>query len=119
MQKAPSTTHSTPRATPGLCSISPHVEDIVRIHVTYSSPDDPPTIMSTNVHYSNSDDSLQDVVMKDQYAKHPVSLPGIAAVGDYRIRIQVPLEEMPTPLVDGGRIKSFDFCESPDRLDLT
>ncbi|XP_077301898.1 USP6 N-terminal-like protein [Arctopsyche grandis] len=122
-QRAPSTTQSTPRATPGLCSISPHVEDIVRIHVTYSSPDDPPNASSVHSQFSNSEESLQEQSREVHYVKHPNSLPLITQngtmAGDHRIRIQVPPEEMRTPVVDGGRIKAFDFAESPDHMDLT
>lgn len=122
-QRAPSTTQSTPRATPGLCSISPHVEDIVRIHVTYISPDDPPDALVNNIPFSNSEESLHENIELSHFVKHPNSLPLItqngSTVGEHRIRIQVPPEEMRTPVVDGGRIKAFDFAESPEHLDLT
>lgn len=105
IQRAPSTTHSTPRATPHPPSVSPMSDDVVRIHVTYNP-------------LSASPSHLQPV-SPSKYEEHhkPVSL-GIYSNGasnlpsDNRIRIQVPSEELLTPVVDAGRIITQHYIDS-------
>ncbi|XP_041986655.1 USP6 N-terminal-like protein isoform X3 [Aricia agestis] len=89
---------STPRATPHPPSVSPHSEDVVRIHVTYNP-------------LAASPSHLQPVSpSKYKYDEHKNLSLGFYTNGatnmpsDNRIRIQVPSEELLTPVVDSGRI---------------
>ncbi|CAH2103184.1 unnamed protein product [Euphydryas editha] len=103
IQRAPSTTHSTPRATP-----RPPSEDVVRIHVTYNP-------------LAASPSHLQPVSPSKYrpYEEHnkPMSL-GFYTNGttnlpsDNRIRIQVSSDELLTPVVDSGRIITQRYIES-------
>lgn len=107
IQRAP-TAHSTPRGTPLPPSVSPHSEDVVRIHVTYNP-------------MSASPSHLQPVTPKyksytEEHHK-PVSLGfftnGAANLAsDNRIRIQVSSDELLTPVVDSGRIIPPLYIES-------
>lgn len=85
LQKALST-HSTPRATPH--NPSP---DVLRIYVPYS-PLDTPIASPQN---------------GDVHKSLPYAFP------DNRIRIRVDNDELPTPLVEHGQIKSFRI-DSPE-----
>lgn len=88
MQRAMSA-HSTPRATPH--NPSP---DVLRIYVPYSSPLDTPIASPHN----------GDVIQKSVPCSFPDS---------NKIRIKIDNDELPTPLVEHGQIKSFRL-DSPD-----
>lgn len=113
IQRAPSTAHSTPRGTPHPPSVSPMSDDVVRIHVTYNP-------------LSASPSHLQPISpskMKNYSEVHhkPVSLGFYTTNGsnrptDNRIRIQVPSEELLTPVVDSGRIINQRYIESHAEL---
>ncbi|XP_013138293.1 PREDICTED: USP6 N-terminal-like protein isoform X3 [Papilio polytes] len=113
IQRAPSTAHSTPRGTPHPPSVSPMSDDVVRIHVTYNP-------------LSASPSHLQPISpskMKNYSEVHhkPVSLGFYTTNGsnrptDNRIRIQVPSEELLTPVVDSGRIINQRYIESHTEL---
>ncbi|XP_014370114.1 USP6 N-terminal-like protein isoform X2 [Papilio machaon] len=113
IQRAPSTAHSTPRGTPHPPSVSPMSDDVVRIHVTYNP-------------LSASPSHLQPISpskMKNYNEIHhkPVSLGFYTSNGnnrstDNRIRIQVPSEELLTPVVDSGRIINQRYIESHTEL---
>ncbi|XP_072931015.1 USP6 N-terminal-like protein isoform X2 [Epargyreus clarus] len=114
IQMAP-TAQSTPRATPYPPSASPLSEDVVRIHVTYN----PLSASPSHLHPVSP--------AKYKYEEHhkPVSLGFYTTNGatnlpsDNRIRIQVPSEELLTPVVDSGRIITHRFIEShPEIYDL-
>ncbi|CAG9781898.1 unnamed protein product [Diatraea saccharalis] len=115
IQRAPSTAHSTPRATPHPPSVSPLSDDIVRIHVTYN----PLAASPSHLHPSPA----KYKSYSDEHHK-PISLGFYTSNGasnlssDNRIRIQVPSEELLTPVVDSGRIITQRYIESQDMYDL-
>ncbi|CAK1588184.1 unnamed protein product [Parnassius mnemosyne] len=113
IQRAPSTAHSTPRATPRPPSVSPMSDDVVRIHVTYN----PLSASPSHLH------PISPSKFKTYTEEHhkPVSLGFYTTNGsnhpsDNRIRIQVPSEELLTPVVDSGRIISQRYIESHSDL---
>lgn len=112
IQRAPSTAHSTPRATPHPPSVSPQSEDVVRIHVTYNP-------------LAASPSHLQPVSPKYKpYDEHKPMTLGFYTNGaanqpsDNRIRIQVSSDELLTPVVDSGRIITQRYIESQGIYDI-
>ncbi|KAJ8737149.1 hypothetical protein PYW07_000420 [Mythimna separata] len=114
IQRAPSTAHSTPRATPHPPSVSPMSDDVVRIHVTYNplagSPHLHPISPSKYKAYNN-EEHHKPVSLGFYTSNGSTNLPS-----DNRIRIQVPSEELLTPVVDSGRIITPRFIESHSEL---
>ncbi|XP_063393903.1 USP6 N-terminal-like protein isoform X1 [Cydia fagiglandana] len=114
IQRAPSTTHSTPRATPHPPSTSPLSDDVVRIHVTYN----PLAASPSHLH------PISPSKYKPYSEEHhkPLSLGFYASNGasnmpsDNRIRIQVPSEELLTPVVDSGRIITQRYIDTHSDL---
>lgn len=116
IQRAPSTAQSTPRATPHPPAASP-LSDVVRIHVTYNplaaSPSRLHPVSSTKYRYSDDHHKPSSLGL-GFYATNGTNIPP-----DNRIRIQVPSEELLTPVVDSGRIISQRYFEShSDMYDL-
>ncbi|XP_068618250.1 USP6 N-terminal-like protein isoform X2 [Battus philenor] len=136
IQRAP-TAHSTPRATPRTTprppSASPIADDVVRIHVSYS-----PSSYGTSQNPSSSNTSYEPyssysstnheqsvspsrgICYGDEH-RIPVSLGFYATNGGNRptlnrIRIQVPSEELLTPVVDSGRIITQHYVNSHSEL---
>lgn len=116
IQRAPSTTHSTPRATPHPPSVSPLSDDVVRIHVTYN----PLAASPSHLHpvspskYKSYDDHPKSLSLGFYASNGSANLPT-----DNRIRIQVPPDELLTPVVDSGRIITQRYIEShSDMYDL-
>ncbi|CAH1647666.1 unnamed protein product [Spodoptera littoralis] len=112
IQRAPSTAHSTPRATPHPPSVSPMSDDVVRIHVTYNpragSPHLHPISPSKYKAYNN-EEHHKPVSLGFYTSNGSTNLPS-----DNRIRIQVPSEseELLTPVVDAGNNITPRFIES-------
>ncbi|XP_028162292.1 USP6 N-terminal-like protein isoform X3 [Ostrinia furnacalis] len=115
IQRAPSTTHSTPRATPHPPSVSPLSDDVVRIHVTYN----PLAASPSHLHpvspskYKAYEEHHKPMTLGFYPSNGANNLPS-----DNRIRIQVPSEELLTPVVDSGRIITQRYIESQDLYDL-
>ncbi|CAB3225377.1 unnamed protein product [Arctia plantaginis] len=109
IQRAPSTTHSTPRATPHPPSVSPLSDDIVRIHVTYNPLAASPshlTPINPSKYKGYNDEHHKPVSLGFYPSNGAMNLPS-----DNRIRIQVPSEELLTPVVDSGRIITQRFID--------
>ncbi|XP_075990549.1 USP6 N-terminal-like protein isoform X2 [Anticarsia gemmatalis] len=117
IQRAPSTTHSTPRATPHPPSVSPLSDDVVRIHVTYNPLAASPSHLhpiSPSKYKGYNDDHHKPVSLGFYPSNGSTNLPS-----DNRIRIQVPSEELLTPVVDSGRIITQRFIDTrPEMYDL-
>lgn len=113
IQRAPSTAHSTPRATPHPHSVSPLSDDVVRIHVTYNPLAASPSHLGviTPSKYKGYDDHHHKPASLGFYTTNGTNLPS-----DNRIRIQVPSEELLTPVVDSGRIISSRYIESHSEM---
>lgn len=113
IQRAPSTNHSTPRATPHPPSVSPLSDDVVRIHVTYN----PLSASPSHLHpvspskYKYIEEHHKPVSLGFYPSNGANNLPA-----DNRIRIQVPSEELLTPVVDSGRIITQRYIESHSDL---
>lgn len=112
IQRAPSTTHSTPRATPHPPSVSPLSDDVVRIHVTYNPMSASPSYLQpvSPAKYKFSEEHHKPVSL-GFYSNGANNIPS-----DNRIRIQVPSEELLTPVVDSGRIITQRYVESHSEL---
>ncbi|XP_023941210.1 USP6 N-terminal-like protein isoform X2 [Bicyclus anynana] len=110
IQRAPSTAHSTPRATPHPPSVSPHSEDVVRIHVTYNPLAASPAHLQpvSPSKYKSYADEHHKPVSLGLYTSN--GAPNISS--DNRIRIQVSSDELLTPVVDSGRIITQRYIES-------
>ncbi|KAJ0183808.1 hypothetical protein K1T71_000231 [Dendrolimus kikuchii] len=114
IQRAPSTTHSTPRATPHPNSASPLSDDVVRIHVTYKP------VAASPSHLHPISPSKYKAYNEEHHK--PMSLGLYTSNGatnrssDNRIRIQVPAEDLLTPVVDSGRIITQRYIESHSEL---
>lgn len=117
IQRAPSTTHSTPRATPHPPSVSPLSDDVVRIHVTYNPLSASPSHLhpiSPSKYKGYNDDHHKPASLGFYPSNGATNLPS-----DNRIRIQVPSEELLTPVVDSGRIITQRFIDTrPEMYDL-
>ncbi|CAF4746396.1 unnamed protein product [Pieris macdunnoughi] len=100
------TVHSTPRGSPHPSSVSPTSEDVVRIHVTYSPLAASPSHLRP----------VSPSKYKSYDVQKPTSLGFYATNGstntENTIRIQVPSEELLTPIVDSGRIITQRYIES-------
>ncbi|CAG9138317.1 unnamed protein product [Plutella xylostella] len=121
IQRAPSTAHSTPRATPHPHSASPHPssvsphpvsvsplsDDVVRIHVTYN----PLAASPSHLH------PISPSKRFDEHSKLTLGLFTNGTSSDNRIRIQVPSEDLLTPVVDSGRIITQHYMDK-DVYDL-
>lgn len=121
IQRAPSTAHSTPRATPHPHSASPHPssvsphpvsvsplsDDVVRIHVTYN----PLAASPSRLH------PISPSKRFDEHSKLTLGLFTNGTSSDNRIRIQVPSEDLLTPVVDSGRIITQHYMDK-DVYDL-
>lgn len=111
VQRVPSTAHSTPRATPHPYSASPLSDDVVRIHVTYNP------LSSSQSHLHPSSPAKYKPYNEEQHHK-PISLGFYTSNGatnlpaDNRIRIQVPSEDLLTPVVDSGRIVTQRYVDT-------
>ncbi|XP_030023940.2 USP6 N-terminal-like protein isoform X3 [Manduca sexta] len=109
IQRAPSTTHSTPRATPHPPSASPLSDDIVRIHVTYNPLAASPSHLhpiNTGKYKTYSEEHHKPSSLGFYNTNGSTNMPS-----DNRIRIQVPSEDLLTPVVDSGRIIAQRFIE--------
>ncbi|XP_021206040.1 USP6 N-terminal-like protein isoform X2 [Bombyx mandarina] len=117
IQRAPSTSHSTPRATPHPPSASPMSDDVVRIHVTYNPLTASPSHLhpvSPKKYKTYTDDHLKPISLGFYTSNGTNNVPS-----DNRIRIQVPSEDLLTPVVDSGRIINQRYLEShSDAYDL-
>lgn len=117
IQRAPSTAHSTPRATPHPPSVSPLSDDIVRIHVTYNPLAASPSHLrpvSPSKYKTYNEDHHKPLSLGFYTSNGSTNMPS-----DNRIRIQVPSEELLTPVVDSGRIITQRYIEShSDMYDL-
>lgn len=114
IQRAPSTTHSTPRATPHPPSVSPLSDDVVRIHVTYNPlAASPSHLHPVSSKYKPYEEHHKPMTLGFYPSNGASNLPA-----DNRIRIQVPSEELLTPVVDSGRIITPRYIESQDLYDL-
>ncbi|XP_059062317.1 USP6 N-terminal-like protein isoform X2 [Achroia grisella] len=112
IQRAPSTTHSTPRATPHPPSISPLSDDVVRIHVTYNPlAASPSHLHPISPSKYKAEDHHKAMSLGFYTSNGANNLPS-----DNRIRIQVPSEEVLTPVVDSGRIITQRYIESHSEL---
>ncbi|CAH2035138.1 unnamed protein product, partial [Iphiclides podalirius] len=114
IQRAPSTAHSTPRATPHPPSVSPMSDDVVRIHVTYN----PLAASPSHLHPISP---AKMMAYAEEHPTKPASLGFYTTNGghrpsDNRIRIQVPSEDLLTPVVDSGRIIAPRYIESHSEL---
>ncbi|XP_046976888.1 USP6 N-terminal-like protein isoform X1 [Vanessa cardui] len=107
IQRAPSTSHSTPRATPHPPSASPQSEDVVRIHVTYNPLASPSHLQPVSPSKYKAYDEHHKPMSLGFYTNGAANLPS-----DNRIRIQVSSEELLTPVVDSGRIITQRYIES-------
>lgn len=111
IQRAPSTAHSTPRATPHPPSVSPMSDDVVRIHVTYNPRAGSPHLhpISPSKYKAYNNEEHHKPVSLGFYSNGSTNLPS-----DNRIRIQVPSEseELLTPVVDAGNNITPRFIES-------
>ncbi|XP_045458361.1 USP6 N-terminal-like protein [Melitaea cinxia] len=112
IQRAPSTAHSTPRATPYPPSVSPQSEDVVRIHVTYNPlAASPSHLQPVSPKYKPYDEHKPMTL--GFYTNGAANLPS-----DNRIRIQVSSDELLTPVVDSGRIITQRYIESQGIYDI-
>ncbi|XP_049884759.1 USP6 N-terminal-like protein isoform X1 [Pectinophora gossypiella] len=113
IQRAPSTNHSTPRATPHPPSVSPLSDDVVRIHVTYNPLSASPSHLHpvSPAKYKYTEEHHKPVSLGFYTTNGASNLPA-----DNRIRIQVPSEELLTPVVDSGRIITQHYIESHSEL---
>lgn len=113
IQRAPSTAQSTPRATPHPPSASPLSDDVVRIHVTYNPLAASPSRLHpvTPSKYKAYSDEHHKPVSLPFYTNNGTNMPS-----DNRIRIQVPSEELLTPVVDSGRIITQRYIDSRSEL---
>ncbi|XP_038216142.1 USP6 N-terminal-like protein isoform X1 [Zerene cesonia] len=104
-----STAQSTPRATPYPPSVSPMSEDVVRIHVTYNPLAASPSHLQpvSPSKYKGYTEIHHKPASLGFYTSNGTNMPS-----DNRIRIQVPSEELLTPVVDSGRIISPRYIES-------
>ncbi|XP_050683440.1 USP6 N-terminal-like protein isoform X2 [Leptidea sinapis] len=111
IQRAPSTTLSTPRATPHPPSVSPMSEDVVRIHVTYNpiagSPSHLHPVTPTKFNKCYTEEQHKPTSLGFYTSNGSANMPT-----DNRIRIQVASEELLTPVVDSGRIITPRYVES-------
>lgn len=111
IQRGPTASSTTPRATPHPHSVSPLSDDVVRIHVTYNplagSPSHLHPVPSSKYRYSEDHHHKPSSLGLGFYATNGTNLSA-----DNTIRIQVPSEELLTPVVDSGRIISPRYFES-------
>lgn len=89
-------------------------DDVVRIHVTYNPLAGSPHLhpISPNKYKAYNNEEHHKPVSLGFYASNgSTNLPS-----DNRIRIQVPSEELLTPVVDSGRIITPRFIESHSEM---